>query len=294
MQNKKIMVLGATGYFGGKFVEYFRARNCDVNSSRVNILDTSDILAKISEYKPDIVINAAGKTGRPNVDWCEDHKSETIASNVNGALNVACVTSDLGIPLVHLGSGCIYDGDNNGKGFSESDEPNFFGSFYSRTKLYSEKLLMEFPHILQLRIRIPVEGVSSPKNVIDKLLKYEKIISVDNSFTVVEDFFPASEKLIDLGATGIFNMTNVGSMDHEYLMKSYTQIVDPSRKFTVMNLDELYQKFAKALRSNTVLNTDKREALGVHMPEIHQRTLEILEDYKKNKETSKISEAVAV
>ena len=27
--------------------------------------------------------------GRPNVDWCEDHKVETIRTNVIGCLNVA-------------------------------------------------------------------------------------------------------------------------------------------------------------------------------------------------------------
>ena len=54
------------------------------------------------------IINAAGVTGiksvsvkqstindfmifvgRPNVDWCEDHKVETIRTNVIGCLNVA-------------------------------------------------------------------------------------------------------------------------------------------------------------------------------------------------------------
>ena len=35
------------------------------------------------QVKPTNVINAAGVTGRPNVDWCEDHK-------VGAALGALC------------------------------------------------------------------------------------------------------------------------------------------------------------------------------------------------------------
>ena len=40
----------------------------------------------VEEVTPDVVINCAGKTGRPNVDWCEDHKEETVRANVTGPL----------------------------------------------------------------------------------------------------------------------------------------------------------------------------------------------------------------
>jgi 3,5-epimerase/4-reductase len=44
--------------------------------------------SELDEVKPTHVLNAAGVTGRPNVDWCEDHKEETIRANVIGALNL--------------------------------------------------------------------------------------------------------------------------------------------------------------------------------------------------------------
>ena len=39
-------------------------------------------LAALKKEKPDFVINAAGFTGKPNVDACENQKSETVAGNV--------------------------------------------------------------------------------------------------------------------------------------------------------------------------------------------------------------------
>ena len=277
--SKKVFIFGSTGYFGGHLSSYFQDKGWEVIAERTDVCDMSTVRSVLEKHKPDVVINSAGKTGRPNVDWCESHKAETMAVNVQGALNIACVCDELDLYMVHISSGCIYEGDNEGKGHDEESPANFFGSFYSRTKVYSENALKEF-NPLQLRVRIPVEGKPCSKNVIDKLVNYDKIISIENSFTIVEDFLPATYELIKRQERGIFNMTNVGSMDHEFLMGKYTEIVDPSRKFEVMSLEDL-AKITAAPRSNCVLNTDKRENLGISMPDIKTRIPEIMEAYKQ-------------
>ena len=199
----RIVIFGISGYFGKKFKKFLINKGHEVIGERVDIRDYNKIRDYLSLNRPDMVVNAAGKTGKPNVDWCEKNVEETVQVNVCGAINIVSVCSELGIYCVHLGSGCVYEGDNNGKGFSEKDEPNFYGSIYSRTKLYSEKCLKEF-NPLQLRIRIPIESKPNPKNVIDKLVKYDRIISINNSFTIVEDFLPASYELIIRKERGVF------------------------------------------------------------------------------------------
>lgn len=37
------------------------------------------------------------QTGRPNVDWCESHRPETVRANVIGTLNLADLCSGKGI-----------------------------------------------------------------------------------------------------------------------------------------------------------------------------------------------------
>lgn len=277
---QKILIFGPNGYIGHHFLEFFRNQaHWEVIPDTTNICDLSAVRDTLERHRPHVVLNAAGITGRPNIDWCESHPTETLSVNISGALNVACACAELKIYMAHIGSGCIYQGDNKGLGFSEKDEPNFFGSLYSRSKILSEKALQEFD-ILQLRIRIPIEGKSNPKNVINKLLKYEKIISVQNSFTVLEDLLPATQALIIKGERGIFNMTNVGSMDHEYLMDQYKHIVDPLLHYEVMSVEEM-NTIVKAERSNTILDVSKREALGIHMPEIKERVKEILVHYQQ-------------
>lgn len=131
--------------------------------------------------KPTHVLNAAGVTGRPNVDWCETHRQETIRANVLGCLTLADVAAQRGIHMTYYGTGCIfhYDADfpqGSGKGFMESDTPNFTGSYYSHTKAMVENLLKEYPNVLTLRIRMPiVADLVYPRNFIAKIIKYDKV-----------------------------------------------------------------------------------------------------------------------
>lgn len=57
------------------------------------------------QVKPTHVINAAGVTGRPNVDWCETNKIETIRSNVIGCLTLADVCLQQGLHMTYFGTG---------------------------------------------------------------------------------------------------------------------------------------------------------------------------------------------
>jgi len=93
----------------------------------------------IAVIKPTHVFNAAGVTGRPNVDWCETHKVETIRANVVGTLTLADVCRERGLIVINFATGCIFEYDDlhvlgSGIGFKEEDTPNFIGSFYSKTK----------------------------------------------------------------------------------------------------------------------------------------------------------------
>jgi 3,5-epimerase/4-reductase len=275
----KILLFGSTGFIGSQLKEALLKRGHEIADPRIEIRNLDEVKKAFEEVKPDWAINATGKTGTPNVDWCETHPVETLGVNVGGSLNIASVGFSAGARVAQISSGCVYEGDNNGKGFSEDDLPNFFGSLYSRSRVISEKLLREFPNVLQLRIRIPITGRRHPKNLIDKLIKYPQMINMTNSCTVMEDFVPAAIKLMEMGQTGVFNMTNIGAMNHKQIMTMYKEIVDPNFKINIMSRNE--QDELNKRRSNCVLNTDKREKLGVNMPELEESVKKAMEEYKK-------------
>lgn len=94
-------------------------------------------------HRPTRVINCAGLRGLPNADWCEDHKIETVRSNILGVLNVVDCCFQLGIHVTQLGSACIYDTDPTrapDANFTEEDDPNYAGSWYSCSRLLSENV----------------------------------------------------------------------------------------------------------------------------------------------------------
>lgn len=222
--------------------------------------DLYEVMADKVMNWPEVIINCIGKTGRPNVDWCESNKPETYVSNVHVPYILAEFCKRHDIKLVHVSSGCIYQGDNEGRGWSESDTPNFTGSFYSATKAMAEQLVSTYDNTLILRMRMPIDGTPSGRELIGKLLKYDKIINTPNSVTVIDDFLYALEALIENNATGIFNIVNPEPVTHKQILDIYQEI---SGKTINKELIDASKLVTAAPRSNCVLNTEKIQSLDV-------------------------------
>lgn len=269
------MIFGSKGYIGG----HLRMRYPQAICPTTDIADALRIASLLEEHHPDIVINAAGKTGRPNVDWCEDHKEETVRSNVLGPLVLLDECSKRKIYWVHLGSGCIYQGDKHGAGFTEEDPPNFVGSFYSRTKAWSDQMLSEFS-LLNLRLRMPFDSSNEPRNLINKLVRYSRVLDTKNSLTFIPDFLDVLDQLITKKVTGTFNVVNPGAISPYEIMEQYKKIVDPSHSFERLTLDHL-SDVTKAGRSNCILSIEKMKKEGISLPPVEDRIEEVLKTIKK-------------
>jgi 3,5-epimerase/4-reductase len=269
----KTYIFGA-GYLGERISQRF-----EYHLSRINVLYPQPLRECLDRNKPDVVINCVGKTGRPNIDWCETHHEETDQSNIDAAVQLAEECSKRGIYFVHISSGCIYQGDNGGKGFNEEDEPNFSGSYYSRSKAQAEKKLKDYP-CLQLRIRMPIDEFPHERNLIGKLLSYKKVIDIPNSMTTIPHMLGALEQLILKQRLGIYNLTNPGVTTAFEVMSMYRDIVDPNYQPVLMSPDEL-DKATLGKRSNCILNADKLKNEGIILPEIHDGVRECLIKYKE-------------
>jgi len=249
----------------------------------VTILSKSDLdytnRAKLFMYltKQDnrysYVINTCGYTGRPNVDACEDNKEDTWYYNVNVPINIQKTCKDVGVKLIHISSGCIYDGYE--KDFEETDEPNFGlltarSSWYSKTKHACEMTMMD-RDVYIFRIRMPFCSTWSERNILTKLIKYNNVIDCKNSLTNLEDlcgfilYFLADLETDKDHPYGIYNVVNPEPVYTSEITELLTNYGLGNDSWNKISLEELY-KTTKAHRSNCVLSDKKIHSLDLSLP----------------------------
>jgi len=259
-QGNKWLLFGSTGWLGGILTGLLREQGETCIAARSRLDDRPAILAELTEHRPKYVLNAAGLTGRPNVDWCEDHKQEVIRTNVVGTVNLADACFEKGVHMTNFASGCIYQYDDKhpigGSGFVEEDEPNYDGSFYSKTKIMAEKLLVHYPNVLTLRLRMPVSDDLCARSFLTKISKYEKVVNVPNSLSILHDLLPISIDMTRKERKGVYNFTNPGAISHNQLLELYKKYISPSFEWKNFSLEE-QAKILKAGRSNNTLDVSK-------------------------------------
>jgi 3,5-epimerase/4-reductase len=268
---QSIVIFGAQGYIG----TYFGNKYPHAHTPRIDIGNKQAVAACLDELQPDVVINAAGRTGRPNVDWCESHKAETLYGNVTAPFVLLHECMERSLYLVQMSTGCMYTGGFDGDGFTEQDTPNFNGSFYSRTKFWLEDACKEFPVFLP-RLRIPFDATTHERNVITKVAKYSKVLDQDNSMTYVPDLLHVIDGAIEQRLTGILNIVNPGVISPYKIMELYKQHVHPEHVFERIGADAL-DGITAAKRSNCKLSTAKLESLGFTLPTVHERMEEVMQ-----------------
>ena len=312
-----ILLLGATGYIGEAFASELRRRGADfipLSRGQVDYTRFEVLLEQLRVRKPSFVINAAGYTGKPNVDACEAHKADTLQGNALFPQTVAQACAAAGIPWGHVSSGCIYSGAKvivNGqarvekdfttpalralvekspesvRGFTETDVPNFSFrdlpcSFYSGTKALGEEAIAGVGQSYIWRLRIPFDEYDGARNYLSKVQRYSKVYDNVNSISHRADFVKACLDLWELRAPyGTYNVTNPGFVTTRHVVELIQQRLKPSRKFEFWASDEeFYRVAAQTPRSNCVMDTTKLLASGVKIRPVEEALEASLKHWK--------------
>ena len=294
---KKVLLIGATGYIGEVFTQLLY-KNEEIQCMYVphwklmfpkdlddqERWDEPKIMDLLYEIDPEIVINAAGYIGKPNVDVCEDNKEATYKGNVLLPKALAKCCQAANVPLMQISSGCIYTGINEvkidgkiiKKGFSEKDLPNFglhVGSYYSSTKANAESIVQNLcdKHYI-LRLRIPFDKYHSPRNYLSKLQTYDKLLEARNSMTHRYEFVQACIELwLSKAPYGIYNIVNNGTITTSEVVELIKKYLQPEKDFKFWESEEeFYRIGAKAPRSNCILDNSKLIDAGIKMRPIDE------------------------
>ncbi|HSY74711.1 MAG TPA: sugar nucleotide-binding protein [Dongiaceae bacterium] len=310
-----ILLLGASGYIGEAFAKELRRRKMDfipLARKQVDYTRFDSLLGFLKTKKPAFLINAAGYTGKPNVDACEIDKAGTLGGNTLLPQTIAHACAAVGIPWGHVSSGCIFSGAKiieDGKtrtekdltkpelralvekspdkihGFTETDTPNFSFrdqpcSFYSGSKALGEEAIANIGQSYIWRLRIPFDEFDNARNYLSKVQRYAKVYDNVNSISHRADFVRACLDLWEHHAPfGIYNVTNPGFVTTRHVIEQIKKILKPAKKFEFwQNDEEFYEVAAKTPRSNCVMDVSKLLATGVKIRGVE----EALEDSLKN------------
>ena len=312
-----IILLGASGYIGQAFARELERRKrsfTPLSRKEVNYARFEELLRYLKTSKPEFVINAAGYTGKPNVDACEIARADTLQGNtlLPQTIAHACAASD--IPWGHVSSGCIFSGGKveiNGQvwteknlmqpelrrvveqspervhGFTETDTPNFSFrdmpcSFYSGTKALAEEGIAGVGKSYIWRLRIPFDEFDNSRNYISKVQRYAKVYDNVNSISHRSDFVKACLDLWEVRAPfGTYNVTNPGFVTTRQVIGLIESILKPKRKFEFWTSDEeFYTSGAKTPRSNCVMDTTKLLSTGVRVRPVPEALEDSLRNWK--------------
>jgi dTDP-4-dehydrorhamnose reductase len=315
-----IVLLGATGYIGQQFAVTLLERGVPFVApirSKCDYTRFEVLLEYLRTNKAEFAINAAGYTGKPNVDACENDWAGTLNGNTLFPAAVAHACATVGIPFGHVSSGCIYSGakvlidtqfrvekdltqpqfqlllrqDRNAfHGFTEIDEPNFSFrqppcSFYSGTKALGEEAIGDTGRNYIWRLRIPFDQFDSPRNYLSKLQNYAKVYENVNSLSHRADFATACLDLwLRRAPFGAYNVTNPGFVTSTQVVEMIQKILKPRRTFDFWkNDEEFYHGAARTPRSNCILDVSKLLEAGVAMRPVEDALTASLEQWRPAK-----------
>jgi len=304
MSEPRILLFGANGWIGNKVVKLLEEMNLCIFCATSRANDTDSIkneLAKYREQEREVthIMSFIGRThGIYNddkittIDYLEKPGKlfENVRDNLFSPVSLAILCKNEGIHFTYLGTGCIFDFDHEHpygeeiNGFTEKSAPNFFGSSYSIVKGFTDQLMQKFDDSsLNVRIRMPITDEFHERNFITKISTYQRVCSIPNSMSVLNELLPIMIDMAIKKETGTINLTNPGLISHNEILEMYKEIVENDFKWSNFTMDE-QDKILLSKRSNNYLDTSKLSEKYPNVKSIKDSVRSILIKMRENKE----------
>jgi len=288
------LIFGANGWIGNQVIDYLSKEGIPFIKATSRADDSYSIINELN-VNPQIthIMSFIGRTHGvyegnkiTTIDYLEKPGKlvENVRDNLYSPLTLALLCKERGLHFTYLGTGCIFEYDEEHpfgqevNGFTEQSKPNFFGSGYSVVKGFTDQIMknsMFEDCVLNLRIRMPITDEVNERNFITKITTYQKVCSIPNSMTVLNDMIPILVKLAQSKICGPINLTNPGLISHNEILEMYKEIVDPDfiwNNFTIEEQDQILS----SKRSNNYLETKLLESLVPDLKNIKQSVKDIL------------------
>ncbi len=221
-----ILIIGAKGMLGSVLCEVFADDNPVCwDQDEINIVNLDEVREKVSELRPDVIINAAAYT---DVDGAEENQALAFQVNETGVRNLALVAQDIGAKIVHYSTDYVFPGTKE-EGYAEDDSPGPAVNVYGESKLAGERALAEVrPEFFIIRTawlygpsgsRIGVRDTPAKANFVETMLRLatdrKQLQVIDDqrgSPTFTKDVAGFTKALLSGDfESGVYHAVNAGS-----------------------------------------------------------------------------------
>ena len=280
----KWLIYGSNGWIGKMVCKLLNDNEETVVNSEVRADDEIAVEKELQNVNPDRVISLIGRTWGPGfatIDYLEQKGKlvENIKDNLYAPVILALLCKKHNIHFTYLGTGCIFNGY---EGYTEESKPDFFGSAYSTTKGFTDRLMHMFDDTtLNCRIRMPACNDTSSRNFIIKIINYQKVCSMPNSMTILPEMLPIMLDMAKNKITGTINLTNPGLITHNEILEMVKEIINPEFTWQNFTLEEQNQ-ILLAGRSNNLLNTDKLQSMYPNVTPIKEAMRKLIYELNEN------------
>lgn len=178
----------------------------------LDITDREAVLSRAREAGPDMILNAAAYT---DVDGAESDEMAAYRVNALGPHNLALACGELGIPLLHVSTDFVFDGDARTP-YTEFDRPDPRG-VYGKSKYAGECYvagLLDRCYVCRTSWLFGVGGPNFVKTMLKAGAERDRLDVVDDqegSPTYSRDLASKLLEIIENGAFGFYHLSNSGS-----------------------------------------------------------------------------------
>lgn len=226
----KILVVGASGLVGSRFVELYKEKEnlLTPSSTEMDITSTKSVEKYFDKYTPDAVINFASYT---NVGESEkdrgDKNSLCWKVNVEGAKNIATKVKENNIFLIHISTDYVFPATVDDPGpYDESHAPETKSkklTWYGYTKAEAERQIKDIlnDNFAIVRIAYPfrskfdkkLDYIRKPLSLFEQGSLYPMFNDQQLSITFIDDLCDALNVIIASKTNGIFHVcsTDIGT-----------------------------------------------------------------------------------